>query len=255
MKIRGAWGRLRGEIAYMRARTWRYAEVGRFWDSVHDYDEIDHETYSYARRFTDSYALSPLAVEGTVLDICGRTGNGTLYFHERGRIGKGVCADVSEGFLRIAGNKFREKGVAAMRVLLGELPLPFKDSSFDSVLCFETVEHLPDPSGFIRELARVCRKGGGVIITTPNLLWEPVHWLAAVLDLHHSEGPHRFLGRAALRRAIEAAGLGVEIERTTVLIPGGPALLIKAGEALERLCGERVRRILALRRIFICRKE
>lgn len=48
------------------------------------------------------------------------------------------------------------------------LELPFAESSFDTVVSFETIEHLDAPAAFIAECARVLRPGGKLIISTPN---------------------------------------------------------------------------------------
>jgi SAM-dependent methyltransferase len=48
--------------------------------------------------------------------------------------------------------------------------LPFDDESFDYVLCFETLEHVPAPARLPDELARVARADGRVFITIP---WVP----------------------------------------------------------------------------------
>lgn len=45
--------------------------------------------------------------------------------------------------------------------------LPFADESFDAVLCLETIEHLPKPKAAAREMMRVLKSGGLVMITTP----------------------------------------------------------------------------------------
>ncbi len=46
--------------------------------------------------------------------------------------------------------------------------LPFTDNSFDSVVSFETIEHLQSPQRFVAEVARVLRNDGCAIISTPN---------------------------------------------------------------------------------------
>jgi 2-polyprenyl-3-methyl-5-hydroxy-6-metoxy-1,4-benzoquinol methylase len=48
--------------------------------------------------------------------------------------------------------------------------IPFADASFDHVVCLEVIEHLDDPPAFCRELRRVLRKGGRLLISTPNIL-------------------------------------------------------------------------------------
>lgn len=48
--------------------------------------------------------------------------------------------------------------------------LPFAESSFDAVVSLEVVEHVEDQFAFLRELARVVRPGGRVVVTTPNVL-------------------------------------------------------------------------------------
>jgi SAM-dependent methyltransferase len=48
--------------------------------------------------------------------------------------------------------------------------LPFQDGSIDVVVCFQVLEHLPDPQDFVREVQRVLAPGGVFLLTTPNLL-------------------------------------------------------------------------------------
>ncbi|MBL0921244.1 MAG: class I SAM-dependent methyltransferase [Phycisphaerales bacterium] len=47
--------------------------------------------------------------------------------------------------------------------------LPFDDGAFDGAVCLEGIEHLVDPLNLLRELIRVVRPGGLVILSTPNI--------------------------------------------------------------------------------------
>jgi SAM-dependent methyltransferase len=45
--------------------------------------------------------------------------------------------------------------------------LPLQDNSFDMVMSTQVLEHVPDPSAFITEMARVCKRGGAAIVSLP----------------------------------------------------------------------------------------
>ncbi len=51
-----------------------------------------------------------------------------------------------------------------------EARLPFGDGSFDVALCVEGIEHVVDRHKTLKELRRVLKPGGRLLITTPNLL-------------------------------------------------------------------------------------
>ena len=45
--------------------------------------------------------------------------------------------------------------------------MPFTDASFDAVLCTEVLEHVSDPADTIREMHRVLKPGGMLLVTIP----------------------------------------------------------------------------------------
>jgi ubiquinone/menaquinone biosynthesis C-methylase UbiE len=47
--------------------------------------------------------------------------------------------------------------------------LPFAADSFDLVVSFETIEHVAEPTRFLDECARVLKRGGHLVISTPNV--------------------------------------------------------------------------------------
>lgn len=56
--------------------------------------------------------------------------------------------------------------------------LPFKDNFFDLVICYETIEHVQVPDKVLRELKRVIKKDGLIIVAmdSGNLLFRIVWW-------------------------------------------------------------------------------
>ena len=48
------------------------------------------------------------------------------------------------------------------------LEFPFEDGAFDRVVVIDCHEHLEDPAAFTRELARITKPGGKVIVSVPN---------------------------------------------------------------------------------------
>jgi SAM-dependent methyltransferase len=47
--------------------------------------------------------------------------------------------------------------------------LPFADAAFDKVAVVDMLEHAPDEAAFARELARVTKPGGRLVVNTPHL--------------------------------------------------------------------------------------
>jgi len=251
----GFLARLKLEVKYIRRNEWSYHDVGAHWDSVIDYDEINKKSYSYFQRFVKAFEICTLPDKSYILDICSRTGNGTQYFFKKNKIRSAVCADVTRNMQEICRDRLTQAGVDFTTVLFDSLPLPFENDTFEGILCFETIEHMPEPASFLYELARVLKKEGELILTTPNRLWEPIHWIAAVLGLHHSEGFCSFLARRFILREAMQSGLVVVREESSVLLPFNHRWSIRLNTLLEKILPRLLLRCLALRRIFIFKKR
>jgi len=58
--------------------------------------------------------------------------------------------------------------------------LPFANTTFDAVVLLDVLEHLPEPDDLVREMSRVLRPGGAVIIMVPAgpelwSYWDEMH--------------------------------------------------------------------------------
>lgn len=73
-----------------------------------------------------------------------------------------TCADINADDFLARELPFEQADLSAT--------LPFADGAFDYVTCIEGVEHLENPFRAVRELARVLRPGGTLILSLPNYL-------------------------------------------------------------------------------------
>jgi SAM-dependent methyltransferase len=144
----------------------------------------------------DGLALPPAA---RVLDVgCGTGANGpVLAGGDRFAIG----VDASPIPLRVAG----ERG-HAVRARADATRLPFANASFDLAVALDVLEHIDDDRAAARELFRVVKPGGALILFVPalELLW----------GLQDEVSHHR--RRYAREELVAlAAGAGFAVERTT----------------------------------------
>ena len=92
-------------------------------------------------------------------------------------VGFGTELLARSGARSVVGVDVSADAVAAARERCGELArveqadleaLPLAADSVDLAVCFETIEHVPDPGRAISELRRVLRPGGTLAISSPN---------------------------------------------------------------------------------------
>ena len=100
-----------------------------------------------------------------VLDVACGEGYGSRLLKEWGAA-EVIGLDISEEAVGTATRLFGCEGVHFYKHTVEQLP--FEDDSFDLVVSFETVEHLDHPEQFLKEIARVVRFNGEVILSCPN---------------------------------------------------------------------------------------
>jgi SAM-dependent methyltransferase len=107
---------------------------------------------------------------------------------------------------------------AGLTVHLGEVEaLPLPAGAYHLILLVMTVEHLPDPLGTFRAVARLLAPGGRAVVVTDNVgspdftIFGGRHWGG-----YHFPRHTYLFNRATLARLGEAAGLAVERVATAV---------------------------------------
>jgi 2-polyprenyl-3-methyl-5-hydroxy-6-metoxy-1,4-benzoquinol methylase len=110
---------------------------------------------------TDMVPLLPDPL-GAVLDVgCGSGLTGTL-LRPRGP-SRLVGVELNPEVAAIAARTYDEVLVGRAEELLAEL-----QGQFDTILCYDVLEHLVDPWGVLAELARLCVSGGRLHVSVPN---------------------------------------------------------------------------------------
>ncbi len=108
--------------------------------------------------------LGDLKGQRCLLITCGDN-NGALNWHFKENGGEWSWADAEkESIVQIS----QVTGDPVVKMDKDNPVLPFEDQTFDVVMTIDVHEHLRDPEKLNRELARLTRPGGRVVVTTPN---------------------------------------------------------------------------------------
>ena len=105
----------------------------------------------------------------TVLDCACGLGYGShmLYNNSRARRVMGVDCDAYA--VEYAKSNYAIHGVIDFEMADAQDLSGFTDNSFDFIAGFETIEHLPEPEKYLRELFRVLRPSGRIMISAPDM--------------------------------------------------------------------------------------
>jgi len=139
---------------------------------------------------------------------------------ELARHGSVTGVELSDASVELA--RERDSG----EVLEGSvMDMPIDDDTFDLVVSLDVIEHLDDDVGALRELRRVTRPGGALLVTVPAYQWL---WSGHDEINHH----RRRYDRATLLAAADDAGWSCELVThfNSLLLP--VAILLRA---LERI--------------------
>jgi ubiquinone/menaquinone biosynthesis C-methylase UbiE len=66
-------------------------------------------------------------------------------------------------------SKAKEKGIIAFKLDVSNKKSPFPDEAFDLCTFLDVIEHVENPDNAIKEIHRVLKKEGFLLLTTPNV--------------------------------------------------------------------------------------
>lgn len=121
--------------------------------------------------------------------------------------------------------------------------LPFDDGSFDTVVSFETLEHIPDPEAVLHEFHRVCRRN--IILSVPNCELPKSLEASRLTFFHYTDRSHiNFFTCDSLDRILRQAGFEPQSIELINACPTQPLLneVLRLPPFLTRLAGKLVKK-------------
>ena len=198
--------------------NWYFSSIKR-----NPYQRFWHET-----RFKEvSKFIEPTG--GKILDIGSADGVFTKVILDKSKAKEIIGIDVLEDSVSWANLHWKKNKEVKFQV--GDAhKLDFKSNTFDAVFALEVMEHVFEPDKVFKEIKRVLKKNGYIIILVPsdNILFKIIWWFVTKFwwariwqDCHVQS----FTAKHSLGSVMKKAGLKVEIDHKFLL---GMLNLVKA---------------------------
>jgi len=149
--------------------VWTDDKVKRIWDFTASVPAYEASYFSHVvGDLVLNYVTRSVQLRGRVLDF----GCGPGYMMEK-LVKRGVAVegiDFSEHSVKAATDRLSGHQLFRGARHITALPLPESDGTYDVVFLIETIEHIITEhlESTLTELARLVRRGGTLVVTTPN---------------------------------------------------------------------------------------
>jgi ubiquinone/menaquinone biosynthesis C-methylase UbiE len=149
------------------------------WKKENNYDNWELRQYRFTEEMRDLY-FNYLGINSSsqVLDAGCGTGVFTRYIAKGLQTGRIIGFDISQDLVHFGNARILEQGLSEQSHLVVEdgFNLSFKDESFDAVTNYTYLGVLTDPMNGLKEMIRVCKKGGTVSAAVASNLLPKVSW-------------------------------------------------------------------------------
>ncbi len=228
-------------------------EVRSFWDEVASiYEKANKKLgYVHTQRFEKAIEFGQLKPHQKILNIWSRTGNLIPYLRKTPKLTL-TNLEVSSRLIDIAKKKYPKENFEQTNL---ESLAQFKDRYFDRVISLETLEHTPNPPKFLRELNRVLKPGGLLLMSLPPRGFEIPTKVYDLFFSNHGEGPHQFLSPPEVKPLLKKSGFKLIGHKPFIMLPLGNDKLTRMGEQiLTAIFAKTPIANLGVRHFYICQK-
>ena len=185
---------------------------------------------------------------GNALDVgCGSGFSSVLLARKASSV---VAVDLGADMVRITGHIAKMNGAPVAAVIAdASQPLPFPDAYFDGLISIEMIEHIVDWRASVREMVRVVKPGGRLVISTPGRygLAQIIKTILVKAGLWKLGTYERFIPRRQMIRELESLGVSINDVKhaifTAPMLPDvvmplvrGIEHVVEAARPLSRLC-------------------
>ena len=192
-------------------------EVRSFWDKTAPiYDSQNKKMgYIHTQRFEKTIELGQIRPGLKILNIWSKTGVLISYLRKIGDI-EIQNKEVSLEFVKIAQERYpQEKFELTDLENLSE----FGDNYFDRIISLETLEHTPSPDAFLKELHRILKPSGLLIMSLPPKGEEVPEFIYKIFFEDHGEGPHNFLWPGRVKKLLKKSGFNLIAHKPFIILP------------------------------------
>lgn len=139
-------------------------------------ERIGEDTYTSLRNYSVHlgrylFAADYVKQKGTVCDLACAEGYGSEILGAKGA--EVVGCDISLTSVSRANHGHQSSNLNWVNLDAQELP--FMEGCFQTLVSFEVIEHLVNPTKYLAECKRVTRPGGTILFSSPNRLGNLVH--------------------------------------------------------------------------------
>lgn len=132
--------------------------------------------------------------------------------------------DIADGFVKAAHTYKTTKGFKSQFMVMDAENSGLKSDSFDLVIMLDVLHHFPDTAYVLREIHRILKRGGTLIIFEPNpfnplLVYDTIKWNVTKVKWRHEHENH--FTRWHYLNGFKKAGFDIVENKTIRYIPKG----------------------------------